>query len=78
MAKRQSALASVYHRGIYGQPGEPGVRLQEIADLNLVQIAAWPDMLESWPRLCGFDRAGHSAARRSAQMVAVGLWDAAS
>ena len=47
MAKRQSALASVYHRGIYGQPGEPGVRLQEITDLNLVQIAAWPDMLES-------------------------------
>ena len=47
MAKRQSALASVYHRGISGQPGEPGVRLQEIADLNLVQIAAWPDMLES-------------------------------
>ena len=47
MAKRQSALASVYHRGIYGQPGEPGVRLQEIADLNLVQIAAWPDILDS-------------------------------
>ena len=47
MAKRQSALASVYHLGMHGRPGEPGVRLQEITDLNLVQVAAWPDMLES-------------------------------
>ena len=46
MVKRQSALASVYHRGMYGRPGEPGIRLQEVAGLNLVQVAAWPDNLE--------------------------------
>ena len=46
MAKRQSALASVYHRGVYGRPGEPGVRLEELPDLNLVQVGAWPDTLE--------------------------------
>ena len=46
MAKRQSALASVYHRGVYGRPGEPGVRLEELPDLNLVQAGAWPDTLE--------------------------------
>jgi heterotetrameric sarcosine oxidase gamma subunit len=45
MAKRQSALASSYHRGLYGRPGEPGVQLQEIENLALHQVCAWPDTL---------------------------------
>jgi len=50
MAKRQSALASVYHRGVSGRPGEPGVRLKELTDLNLAQVGAWPDTLETTGR----------------------------
>ncbi len=50
MAKRQSALASVYHRGVSGRPGEPGVRLKELPDLNLAQVGAWPDTLETTGR----------------------------
>jgi len=45
MAKRQSALASSYHRGLHGRPGEPGVQLQEIENLALHQVCAWPDTL---------------------------------
>ena len=45
MAKRQSALAANYHRGLHGRPGEPGVRLQEVPDLNLYQMSAWPETL---------------------------------
>ena len=47
MAKRQSALAANYHRGLHGRPGEPGVRLQEVPDLNLYQMSAWPETLEA-------------------------------
>mgnify|MGYP001502881653 CR=1 FL=1 len=47
MAKRQSALAANYHRGLHGRPGEPGVRLQEVPDLNLYQMSAWPETLET-------------------------------
>ena len=50
MAERQSALASIYHRGVSGRPGEPGVRLEELPDLNLVQVGAWPDTLETTGR----------------------------
>ena len=45
MAKRQSALVANYHRGLHGRPGEPGVRLQEVPDLNLYQMSAWPETL---------------------------------
>ena len=47
MANRCSALAAYYPTGLHGQPGEPGVKLQEIPDLNLWQIAGWPDTMES-------------------------------
>jgi|TARA_Y100000310_G_C20459932_1_gene704854 heterotetrameric sarcosine oxidase gamma subunit len=30
---------------MHGHPGEPGVRLQEIEDLVLHQVGAWPDTL---------------------------------
>ena len=45
MAKRHSALAAKYHRGLHGRPGEPGVRVQELSDLNLYQVGAWPETL---------------------------------
>jgi len=45
MAKRHSALAAKYHRGLHGRPGEPGIRLQELSDLKLYQVSAWPDTL---------------------------------
>ena len=41
MANRCSALAAYYPTGLHGRPGEPGVKLQEIPDLNLWQIAGW-------------------------------------
>ena len=46
MANRCSALAAYYPTGLHGRPGEPGVKLQEIPDLSLWQIAGWPDTME--------------------------------
>ena len=46
MAKRTSALAAHYPVGRHGAPGEPGVILEEIRDLELFQIAAWPDTID--------------------------------
>jgi len=45
MAERTSALAGYCRPGLYGQPGEPGVHLQEVPELLLHQIAAWPQTL---------------------------------
>ena len=47
MANRCSALAAYYPTGLHGRPGEPGVKLQEIPDLSLWQIAGWPDTMKS-------------------------------
>ncbi len=46
MAKRVSALAAFYPVGHHGAPGEPGVILEEIRDLELFQLAAWPDSID--------------------------------
>ena len=45
MVERVSALAAVYRSGVAGQIPESGprVRLREIKDLRIAQIAAWPD-----------------------------------
>ena len=45
MVERVSALAAVYRAGTAGQipEGGPHVRLKEIRDLRIRQIAAWPD-----------------------------------
>jgi heterotetrameric sarcosine oxidase gamma subunit len=43
--KRVSALASNYTRGPVDSDGKIGVLLQEVPDLNLWQVAAWPDCL---------------------------------
>ena len=43
--KRVSALASNYLRGCVDADGKIGVLLQEMPDLNLWQVAAWPDSL---------------------------------
>ena len=45
MVERVSALAAVYRLGVAGQIPESGpcVRLREIRDLRIAQIAAWPD-----------------------------------
>lgn len=47
MANRHSALTPHYPRGLHGRPGEPGVQLQEITGLNLRQVAAWPETVQS-------------------------------
>lgn len=47
MANRVSALADRTSAGLLGKPGEPGVCLREIAELQLWQIAAWPESLAS-------------------------------
>ena len=44
--KRVSAFASDYIRGRFAADGKIGVILQEVPDLNLWQIAAWPDSLD--------------------------------
>ena len=44
--KRVSALASHYTRGRFAADGNIGVFFQEVPDLNLWQIAAWPDSLD--------------------------------
>lgn len=46
MAKRASALAAHYPIGKHGASGEPGVTLEEIRDLEMHQIAAWPDTID--------------------------------
>ena len=46
MVKRASALAAHYPVGRHGEPGDPGVILEEIRDLELHQIAAWPDTVD--------------------------------
>lgn len=45
MVERVSALAAVYRAGVAGPVAESGprVRLEEIRDLRIAQIAAWPD-----------------------------------
>lgn len=41
---RRSALTTVYRPGRYGEPqGEPGIRVRERRDLEIVQVAAYPD-----------------------------------
>ncbi|MCY3769302.1 MAG: sarcosine oxidase subunit gamma [Gammaproteobacteria bacterium] len=49
MADRASALLGHYHPGKSGAPGiqgVPGVFLQEIHDLVLHQVSAWPDTVD--------------------------------
>ena len=47
MVERVSALAGHYETGRFGEPGEAGVTLNEVPDLVLHQIAAWPETLEA-------------------------------
>lgn len=46
MADRSSALEGHYNPGQTGAPGEAGVILQEVRDLVLHQVAAWPETIE--------------------------------
>ena len=43
---RASALAGRYGIGKFGAGGEPGVILQELPDLVLHQVVAWPDTVD--------------------------------
>lgn len=61
MAERVSALHSVSAPRRFGAPGEVGVRLREVRGLQLHQIAAWPEHLQSVAR-----QAAHAAAVDSA------------
>jgi heterotetrameric sarcosine oxidase gamma subunit len=47
MADRVSALDGHYEPGLYGPESEqgPGVILQQVPNLSLCQVAAWPDTL---------------------------------
>ena len=45
MAERLSALADNYPVGRFGADGAEGVQLQEVPDLVLTQVGAWPDTL---------------------------------
>ncbi len=47
MAERISALAAFYPRGRFGEAGEVGVVLREIAVSALHQAAAWPEAVDS-------------------------------
>ena len=46
MAKRISALAKSYQKGVFGKKDKTGVILLEIKDLILYQVAAWPETLD--------------------------------
>ena len=43
MVSRQSALEGHYKRGRFGHVEGNGVTLQEVRDLSLIQVAAWPE-----------------------------------
>ncbi|HER25555.1 MAG TPA: sarcosine oxidase subunit gamma, partial [Rhodospirillales bacterium] len=45
MVKRVSALAGHYHPGPLGTSADVGITLGEIRDLELWQMAAWPETL---------------------------------
>lgn len=45
MVDRISALDGHYHSGRFGTDGDTGVCLQLIRDLQLQQVAAWPDTI---------------------------------
>ena len=47
MVDRISALAGHHSPGHFGATGEPGVTLQEISNLVLHQVAAWPDTINA-------------------------------
>ncbi len=47
MVDRVSALDGHYKKGRFGEAGEAGLMLQEIRDLTLHQVAAWPETLTS-------------------------------
>ena len=46
MVNRVSALVAHYPVGRHGAPGDPGVILEEIRDLQLQQLAGWPDTID--------------------------------
>lgn len=46
MVERVSALSGHYSKGPLGGQGECGVTLSQVANLSLMQIAAWPDTLD--------------------------------
>jgi len=45
MAERISALAGHVNPGRFGTDGEVGVTVREVPNLELMQVAAWPDTL---------------------------------
>lgn len=47
MAERISALTGHYEPGRFGEAGDAGVILQEVRDLILHQVAAWPDSIDN-------------------------------
>jgi len=51
MADRQSALAGYYRPGIYGAPGATSVTVQLLPELQLQQLAAWPETVMEIERL---------------------------
>jgi len=46
MVDRASALDGHYKSGRYGAEGEPGVTLTVVRELNLQQLAAWPETVK--------------------------------
>jgi heterotetrameric sarcosine oxidase gamma subunit len=45
MAKRISALAKCYNKGLFGKKNKKGIILSEVQNLILYQVAAWPETL---------------------------------
>jgi len=45
MVNRETALSAHYNPGHFGLSGQTGVKLTEVRDLQLKQIAAWPDTI---------------------------------
>ncbi|MBX2868261.1 MAG: hypothetical protein KTR18_06275 [Acidiferrobacterales bacterium] len=46
MAKRVSALDGHFELGRFGSDGATGVTLSVVKDLQLIQVAAWPDSMD--------------------------------
>lgn len=48
MVERVSALSQVYRQGQFGNLADsPGVRMAELRGCNILQVAAWPETLET-------------------------------
>ncbi len=61
MVDRVSALAGHNTKAHFGAPGDPGVTLQDMTDLVLHQVAAWPDTIDEVAKITANAVAAESA-----------------